>query len=69
MAPYWAVIVINLSDETMFARLYAVKYWGLLAEDRPMPQMDGIDKAGSCDDYDLKLQDTLSDLIGKLIID
>ena len=68
-APYWAVFAVNLNDETMFAGLYAVKYRGLLKKDTPMPHTDGIDKAGSCDVYDLKLQDTLSDLIGKLFID
>lgn len=68
-APYWAVFVVNPSDETMFAGFYAVKYRGLLEQDAPMPHMDGIDKAGSCDVYDLVLQDTLSDLIGKLFID
>jgi hypothetical protein len=68
-APYWAVFVVNLNDETMFAGLYAVTYRGLLEQDTPMPHMDGIDKVGSCDVYDLVLQDTLSDLIGKLFID
>ncbi len=68
-APYWAVFVVNLSDETMFAGLYAVNYRGLLEKDTPMPHMDGIDKAGSCDIYDLKLEDKLRDLIGKLFID
>lgn len=68
-APYWAVFVVNLSDETMFAGLYAVKYRGLLEEDTPMPHMDGIDKAESCDVYDLTLQPALSDLIGKLFIE
>lgn len=68
-APYWAVFVVNLSDETMFAGLYAVNYRGLLEKDTPMPHMDGIDKAGSCDVYDLKLQDKLQDLIGKIFID
>ena len=68
-APYWAVFVVNLNDETMFAGLYAVTYRGLLEQDTPMPHTDGIDKAGSCDVYDLVLQDTLSDLIGKLFID
>ena len=34
-----------------------------------MPHKDGIDKAGSCDVYDLTLQDTLSDFIGTLLID
>jgi len=68
-APYWAVFVVNLSDETMFAGLYSVNYRGLLEKDTPMPHMDGIDKAGSCDVYDLKLQDKLQDLIGKIFID
>ena len=69
IAPYWTVFVVNLAEETMFAGLYAVKYRGLLQEDTPMPHMDGIDKAGSCDLYDLDLQETLSDLIGRLFID
>ena len=68
-APYWAVFVVNLSNETMFAGLYSVNYRGLLEKDTPMPHMDGIDKAGSCDVYDLKLQDKLQDLIGKIFID
>ena len=67
--PYWAVFVVNLNNETMFAGLYTVKYRGLLEQDTPTPHMDGIDKAGSCDVYDLVLQNTLSDLIGKLFID
>lgn len=66
--PYWAVFVGNLSNETLFVGLYAVTYCGLLEKDTPMPHMDGIDKAGSCDVYELVLQDTLSDLIGKLFI-
>lgn len=68
-APYWASFVVNPNDETMFAGIYAVEYRGLLAKDRPRPHMDGIDKAGSLDDYGLTLQETLSDLIGKLIIE
>jgi len=68
-APYWAVFVVNLNNETMFAGLYAVRYRGLLEQDTPSPHMDGVDKAGSCDVFDLTLQDTLSDLIGKLFID
>ena len=68
-APDWAVFVVNLNDETMFAGLYVAKYRGLLKKDTPMPHMDGIDKAGSCDVYKLTLQDTLSDFIGKLFID
>ena len=51
-APYWAVFIVNLNDETMFAGLYAVRYQGLLEQDTPRPHMEGIDKAGSCDVYD-----------------
>ncbi|MEP7339156.1 MAG: GIY-YIG nuclease family protein [Acidobacteriota bacterium] len=68
-APYWAVFIVNLSDETMFAGLYSVRYRGLLEHDMPKPHMDGIDEAGSCDVYDLALQETLSELIGRLFID
>jgi len=68
-APYWAVFVVNLNEETMFAGLYAVKYRGLLERDTLKPHTDGIDKAESCDVYDLTLQDTINDLIGKLFID
>lgn len=68
-APYWASFVVSPSDATMFVGLYSVKYQGVIKQDRPMPHMDGIDKAGSCDTYDLKLEKALSDLIGRLIID
>src|SRR5206468_298237 len=68
-APYWAVFIVNLNDETMFAGVYAVRYQGLLKQDTPKPHMDGIDEAGSADVYDLSLQDSLIDLIGKLFID
>lgn len=67
-APYWAVFIVNLNDETMFAGVYAVRYRGLLEHDTPRPHMDGLDEAGSGDVYDLTLQDMLSDLIGKLFI-
>jgi hypothetical protein len=36
-APFWAVFVVNLNDETMFAGIYAVKYRGLLKKDTPQP--------------------------------
>jgi len=68
-ALYWAVFIVNLSNDTMFARLYGVKYRGLLKEDTPKPHMEGIDKAGSYDIYDLTLLETLNEFIGKLYID
>jgi hypothetical protein len=68
-APYWAVFIVNLNDDIMFAGLYGVKYRGLLKQDTPRPHMEGIDKAGSCDVYDLTLLNTLNEFIGKLFID
>lgn len=68
-APYWAVFIVNLDDETMFAGLYGVQYRGLLEQNKPKPHMEGMDEAGSCDVYDLTLKDLLSDLTGKLFID
>lgn len=68
-APYWAVFIVNLNDETMFGGLYRVKYRGLLKRDSPMPHIEGaVAKAGSGDRYNLILDDTLKDLIGKLFI-
>jgi hypothetical protein len=67
-APYWAVFIANLNNETMFVGVYAVKHRGPLEQDTPNPHMDGIAEAGSCDSFDLMLQATLSDLIGKLFI-
>ena len=62
-APYWAVFIVNPSEETMFGGLYAVKYKG------PLP-LDAPHSFGKPSDwYDLTLQDLLSDLIGKLFIE
>ena len=68
-ASHWASFVGTPSDETLFAGLYAVEYLGLLDEDRPKPHMDGIDKAGSCDVYQLTFDERFSDLDGKLFIE
>ena len=69
-APYWAVFIANFDDETMFAGIYNARYHGLLERDRPMPHIEGrIEKAGTCDVYDLTLDDALRDLIGRLFID
>lgn len=68
-APYWASFVGTLSDETMFVGIYSVKNRRLLERDTPMPHMDGVDQAGSCDTYDVLLDQALSDMIGRLIID
>ena len=68
-APFWAVFVVNFSNETLFAGLYSAHYKGVLEKDILRPHMDGVDKAGTCDFYDLRLNDILSDLTGRLVID
>lgn len=69
-APYWSVFVVNMNDETMFGGIYRVKYRGVWERDTPMPHIEGkIEKAGSCDGYDLTPDAALTDLIGRLFID
>ena len=68
-APYWASFVVTPSDETLFVGMYIIKSRKVLDKDLPMPHADGVDKAGTCDFYDLVLQQELGDLIGKLLID
>jgi len=46
-----------------------VKNRRLLEHDAPKPHMDGVDEAGSCDVYDLTLEQKLGDAVGKLLID
>jgi hypothetical protein len=69
-APLWAAFVVDAFDDTVFVGLYAASYKGLLEHDEPMPHLiGGIDRAGTCDIYDLSLDDRMQDLIGRLIID
>ncbi len=68
-AGYWACFVGTPSHETLFAGLYAVEYLGVLNEDRQKPHMDGVDKAGTCDDYSLTPDERFADLDGRLYID
>lgn len=69
-APYWAVFIANFNNETMFVGVYRVKYRGLWENDTPKPHIEGaVQLAGSCDGYDLALDDAMSDLIGKLFIE
>lgn len=69
-APYWAVFLGTPGDETLFIGVYAVKYQGLLKQDHEMPHKKGqIDKAGSCDTYELTPHSALSEFVNKLFID
>lgn len=66
---YWASFVGTPNNETIFVGLYGVKYRGLLVQDTQMPHMDGVDKAGSCDSYELTIEQGFGDLDGKLFIE
>lgn len=68
-APFWAVFIVNLQDETMFAGMYRAAYRGLLEKDTPWPITEGMDLAGSCDVFDLTPDDRLADLSGRLFIE
>jgi len=68
-APIWAAFVGTPADETLFVGLYAVKHLGPIAVDRPHPHADGVDLAGSCDEYELTPQPALSQYRGRLLID
>jgi len=66
---YWASFVGTPEGETMFVGVFEATYLGLLDKDTPKPQMDGIDKAGTVDKYELSLIDGLDKYIGKLYIE
>jgi len=68
-AEYWASFVATPAAETMFVGLYRAKYRGISECDLTKPHTDGVDLAGTCDIWDLELQDVLKDMIGKLIIE
>lgn len=68
-ATYWASFVVPPNGETMFAGMYSVNYKGLLEKDTSMPHMEGVNKAGSCDEYEVRLENKLTDCIGRLIVD
>jgi hypothetical protein len=67
--PLWASFVGTPNGDTLFAGIYAAKYRGLLAEDTPHPHKDGGHLAGTCDCYDLQLDQRLAEFQGKLYID
>src|SRR5207249_3854458 len=54
---YWASFLGTPARETLFVGLYRVENKNLLNRDMPMPQMEGVDKAGSCHIYDLMLEE------------
>jgi hypothetical protein len=68
-APYWASFVGVPGKETLFVGLYAASLVGRLAADRHHPVTGGVEEAGSCDFYDLRLLPALEEYAGRLWID
>lgn len=65
---YGASFVGTPADETLFAGLYRVEYKGLLDRDMPLPHMDGVDVAGTCDLYGRTVMEEFADFDGRLLI-
>jgi hypothetical protein len=68
-APHWASFVGTPDGATMFVGIYDAAYKGLLAEDTPKLQCEGVDLAGSCDIYELHTDERFADLKGTLFIE
>ncbi len=66
---YWASFIGTPADETLFVGIYGVKGRKVLMKETPMPHRDDVDKAGTCDLYDLTLEQSLDAFIGRLLID
>jgi hypothetical protein len=68
-APFWAAFVVDFSGRTIFVGLYRVSNRRPLEKDSLNPHCEGINKAGSCDQYDFQLENAMQKYIGKLVID
>ena len=67
--PYWASFIVTPAAETLLAGFYGVCYLGINKAERQWPHTVGVDPVGSCDVYELNLDERLSDLSGRLVID
>lgn len=65
----WTSFVATPDGATMFVGLYTASYKGLLEADTRQPHTNRIDSAGSLDVYDLRPDERMSDLEGKLFIE
>ncbi len=68
-ADYWASFVVTPRGETLLAGFYKSSYQGRNKEPRPWPHTEGFDAPETCDVYELILDEHLSDLSGRLVID
>jgi hypothetical protein len=67
-ASYWASFVGTPDGHTIFVGLYRAAYKGVLQEDEAKVHTDGMNLAGSCDEYVLEIDERFADLDGKLFI-
>jgi hypothetical protein len=65
---YWASFVATPGGETLLAGLYGCRYLGVNEVERIWPHAVGADPAGTCDVYELTLDERLNDLAGRLVI-
>ncbi len=68
-ARYWASFGSSFTGDTLFLGIYKAQLKGVLDRDRVKPHADGIDRAGSVDEYLLKPAEVLQDCAGRLLID
>jgi hypothetical protein len=68
-ATYWASFVVTPTQETLLAGLYHARYLGLNEVDIPWPHAEGVDAAGTCDVYELRLDERSADLQGRVVIE
>jgi hypothetical protein len=68
-ATHWVSFVGTPQGQTLFVGVYTAKYLRLGDRDVPMVQSEGIDLAGTYDEYELCLTDVLSEFAGKLFVE
>jgi hypothetical protein len=66
---YWASFVVTPGNETLLAGFYSCRYRGVNEVERIWPNAAGASPIGSCDIYELILDERLNDLAGRLVID
>jgi GIY-YIG catalytic domain len=67
-AKYWVSFVGLPDGRSLFAGAYRVNNLGPTKEDKPQVHTEGVDRAGTCDEYELTLEDVLGEFVGKLFI-
>jgi hypothetical protein len=68
-ASYWASFVVTPTQETVLAGLYHARYLGLNEDDIAWSHAEGVDAAGKCDVYELRLDERAADLRGRVVIE